>query len=421
MNNKNIDENLKEIEKCSFCNVKKNDTSILISDTDEKSFICLDCVNTIHSMSHQYENNNLENIDENSLFDNISDNNDNDVFKLKPKDIKNELDKYIIGQEEAKISISIATYNHYKRLEYNSLNNNNENKIDINKSNLLFIGPSGSGKTLIVETLSNLLNVPFVIADATTFTEAGYVGDDVDSVLLKLFENANKDIKKAEKGIIFIDEIDKIARKFNHNGVSDVGVQQALLKMLEGKETKITVNKNTNFEENIFINTKDILFIAAGAFVDLDKIINKRLKNKSLGFNNKNIKIIKNNKSIKKVETNDLIEYGLIPELLGRLPIISVFEELSNKQLIDILTKPKDALIKQFITLFEMDNINLNFTEEALEEIVNISKNKKLGARGLRSVLDDILKDYMYNLDEFENKDIVISKKDILKIKENNL
>ena len=407
----NKDNNNKEdIKNCSFCGVSEEQTSILIGDDEDKSFICLSCVNTVYEMSNQIENINEENEDNIKILEEDS------AFDFKPKNIKEELDKYIVGQDEAKITVSIAAYNHYKRLEYNSGIEDDENeKVEISKSNILFIGPSGSGKTLIVETLSKLLNVPFAIADATTLTESGYVGDDVDSILTKLIEKADGDIKKAEKGIIFIDEIDKISKRDisgrqNSRDVAGEGVQQSLLKILEGKEVKINIKKNSHFDKEEIINTKDILFIGAGAFEGLSDMIDQRKNTKSLGFNNRNLKVVNNKKKIlHSVKTTDLIDYGLIPEILGRLPIIGVFDELSNEQMIDILKTPKNSLIKQYTKLFELDDVELKFTEEALSEIVNISKERKLGARGLRSVLDEILKDLMFNLEDYKNSKVTIT------------
>jgi len=409
-----MEKKIKE-NKCSFCGISEVETSILVGDDDNTVFICLNCVNDITNMSAQLNIN--EELEE-EIDDIISQSSEDKSFNLSPRDIKKELDYHIIGQEKAKKTISIAAYNHYKRLAYNN-NDEIENKIELDKSNILFIGPSGTGKTLIVETLAKLLDVPFIVADATTLTEAGYVGEDVESMLSKLVQKVNGNVKEAEKGIVFIDELDKISSKniddrSNTRDVAGEGVQQALLKIIEGKEVPITLKKELNTEKEVIINTKNILFIAAGAFVGLENIIEQRFKNKTVGFN-KNINIIKNNSNtLSYVNSNDLIQYGIIPELLGRFPIITYLEKLTDEQMLEILTQPKNSIIKQFTTLLNLDNVNIEFDEDALLEIVECSKNRNLGARGLRSILDEILHDIMFIIEDYKDDTIKITKKMVI-------
>ncbi|QCI27296.1 ATP-dependent Clp protease ATP-binding subunit ClpX [Buchnera aphidicola] len=344
--------------------------------------------------------------------------NENFNILLTPKKIKKKLDEYIIGQEKAKKILSVSVYNHYKRIIY--LNNNQDNNIEIKKSNILLIGPTGCGKTLLAETMAKILQIPFVIADATSLTEAGYVGDDVESILQKLLQNCQYNISKAEKGIIYIDEIDKICKKSENvsitRDVSGEGVQQALLKIMEGTIASVPPQggrKHPN-QPCLQLNTSNILFICGGTFDGLKKNINKHYKkNIKIGFNNfinNNINK-KKNTNLNDITSKDLIRFGLIPEFIGRLPIIVTLNHMNQNMLCQILCKPKNSIIKQYKKLFLMDNTILEFEENAIIEIAKQTLKNKIGARGLRSIIEDLLLDTMYNLPSMNNvKKILINK-----------
>ena len=321
-----------------------------------------------------------------------------------PKEIKKVLDDYVIGQDDAKRTLSVAVYNHYKRIAHEEVAKQDE--VEIQKSNILLLGPTGCGKTLLARTLAKILNVPFAIADATTLTEAGYVGEDVENILLKLIQAADGDIEKAEKGIIYIDEIDKISRKSENpsitRDVSGEGVQQALLKIIEGTVASVPPQggRKHPHQEFLQINTQNILFICGGAFEGLENIVKDRTGKKSIGFGAQieSKKDINKYKVFEQLLPQDLLKFGLIPEFVGRLPIIATLEELDRKALIDIVTKPKNALVKQYKKLFELDNVELEFEPEALELIVDKAIERKTGARGLRSIIEDIMRDIMFEI-----------------------